>query len=88
MVNHTNMVHQFDLKARKLVSLFMSNFKSSDGLKVRIVGKELSTLKQRYLADLRKLHAKYLDVELLETLAERFQHDMQACVQRINPQGN
>jgi len=85
-INRTNMIHQFDLHLRKIVSTFMSgvNKYTSDLSKVRAIGKELSNLKKQYLAELHKVHLKFMDEILFEALAAKFTQDMHACVEKIN----
>jgi hypothetical protein len=89
--NLASLAHQFDLQARKAISALMEDIYSAsatriDPKKVRVLGKDLSILKQRHVTDIHKLRVKHTDAQVLSELVAGFQHDMQELVRGINAQ--
>ncbi len=77
------MAHQFDLKARKQISLFISEFsKSGNPRKLATLGKELSELKNNFITKLHKDNIKQFDKQFLTRLENEFQIELRKYVDK------
>lgn len=83
-INLTNMAHQFDLQARKLISLTMAEMKNHNLSILKALGKELSTLKQQHISAIHKPLSPSLPPPTLDALVERFSQEVQECIHKIN----
>jgi len=81
--NLTNLAHQFDLQARKLISEAMKSAATTMNPKtMQILGKDLSALKQLHIASIHK-RTCHTDLNSLTEVMEAFQGDLHDHVRRI-----